>query len=120
MSQWVISAFAISGAFFLCGFGGALIADLTGLWDKPLAGFFAAFGVVSIAYLSAPSKNREFSLLVFIVGCLCAWFLVGSSWYPESYPSKAYQPTHLPFIVTVLGGLVSLAICLFPLRRRKE
>ncbi|MEJ2466832.1 MAG: hypothetical protein P8045_14205 [Candidatus Thiodiazotropha sp.] len=110
IQQWVMSVFAIFGAFFFCGIGGAGIAGFIGLWETPSSGFCAAFGVVSMAYISAPSNNKWVSLIVFSLGAILAWFILEPSSFPESYQAKAYQQTHLPFIVTVAGGLISLSI----------
>jgi hypothetical protein len=114
MQHWTISIFSVAGAFFLCGICGAGTASLFGMWEEPMAGFFAAFGTVSMAYLSAPCRKKQFALIVFLLGALCAWLLIGNSWYPESYPAKAYQPTYLPFVITLFGGLVPLSVILFP------
>jgi hypothetical protein len=120
IQQWTISFFAVFGAFFLCGIFGSALASLFGLWDRPISGFFAAFGVVTIAYLSSPSWNKQFSVIVFMLGAICAWLLIGESWYPEHYLDKAYQPTHLPFFITLVGGLLPLAFILYPLRSRRN
>ncbi|MEJ2405382.1 MAG: hypothetical protein P8171_13985 [Candidatus Thiodiazotropha sp.] len=112
--QWAVSLFAISGAFILCGIGGAGIAHLLGQWETPLAGFSAAFGVVSMAYLSAPGWNKRFAIAVFFLGAVCAWFFIGSSWYPEPHLEKGHHHTYLPYIVTLAGGLVPLAVIFLP------
>ena len=117
MTKWATFLFAVIGAFFVCGIGGAVFASSLGLWDLPTAGFCAAFGVVSIAFVSAPAKRSEVSLTVFVAGALLAWFLIEPSWYPETYAEKAYQLTHLPFLVTISGGLVALAIALLPFNK---
>lgn len=117
MTKWATFVFAVIGAFFLCSIGGVLIAEWLGLWDLPVVGFCAAFGVVSLAFVSAPTKRSEVALTVFVAGALLAWFLIEPSWYPEAYGEKAYQPTHVPFFVTVLGGLVALAIALLPFKK---
>jgi hypothetical protein len=109
-----MATFAIFGAFIACGFGGAGVSHLLGLWDLPIAGFFAAFAAVSMTYLSVPSKNSIFAAIAFLLGCILAWVILEPSSYPESYPSKAYQPTHLPLIATVTGSIVALGIFLFP------
>lgn len=120
MHKWVISLFSIAGAFVICGIGGAAIADLFDIWERPVAGFFAAFGVVTLAYLSAPVRNRSYSTLIFVIGAICAWLITGESWWPEDYVTRAYQPTYMPFIITVTGGLIPLAIILYPAAKDKH
>jgi hypothetical protein len=114
--QWIISFFAVFGAFFLCGIFGSALASLFGLWDQPISGFFAAFGVVTMAYLSSPNRNKLYSVIVFLLGAIIAWLLIGDSWYPESYTEKAYQPTYLPFLITLFGGFLPLVVIFYPLR----
>lgn len=116
MQRWVLAAFAVFGAFIACSFGGAVVASLVGLWDLPVAGFFAAFAVVAVTYLAAPARGRELAGVVFLAGCAAAWWLLEPSFYPESYASRAYQPTHLPFLASLAGGAVALAVCVFPFR----
>jgi len=117
MIKWATFVFAVIGAFFLCGIGGAVTAEWLGLWVLPVAGFCAAFGVVSLAFVSAPAKRSEVAITVFVAGALLAWFLIEPSWYPEIYEEKAYQSTHFPFLVTILGGVVALAIALLPFKK---
>jgi hypothetical protein len=116
IQQWTISFFAVFGAFFLCGIFGSALASLLGLWDQATSGFFAAFGVVNMAYLSSPNRNKQYSVIVFLLGAICAWLLIGDSWYPESYTEKAYQSTYLPFLITLLGGLLPLVVIFYPLK----
>jgi hypothetical protein len=119
-SSWSIAAFAVFGAFILCGFGGAVIAEALGIWSTPVAGFTSAFAVVAIAHLVAPKYKAKTTLLVFVAGCIIAWWLLWNSYYPESYEEKAYMPTHIPFLTTVAGGAVALIICFFPVRSPKS
>lgn len=112
MSQWIIAFFSVAGAFFLCGIGGAFIASSFGFWELPVAGFCAAFSVVSTAYLSVPKFRNESCIIVFVVGTFAAWFILEPSYYPENYQELAYQPSHLPFISTIAGGIFGLIACL--------
>jgi len=120
MTQWIVAIFSVFGAFFLCGIGGSLIASIFGIWETPVAGFFAAFSVVAMAYLAMPSHKKEVAIGTFIIGCFLAWIILEPSHYPESYELRAYQATHLPLLITAAGGLVALIICLAPMRTNKE
>lgn len=77
-----------------------------------MAGFCAAFSVVSTAYLSVPKFRNESCTIVFVVGTFAAWFILEPSYYPENYQELAYQPSHLPFISTIAGGIFGLIACL--------
>ena len=112
MSRWIVAFFSVAGAFFLCGIGGSFIASLFGCWELPVAGFCAAFSVVSTAYLSVPKFRNESCIIVFVMGTFAAWFILEPSYYPEGYQELAYQPSHLPFIITVAGGISALVACL--------
>lgn len=109
MSKWALCIFAVAGGFFTCGFGGAFIASYFGLWDLPIAGFCAAFAVVSLAYASAPTHNNIAAIVSFAVGAVLAWYFLESSFYPESYQELAYQQTYVPLFSTLVGGPRSAA-----------
>ena len=113
--SWLIAAFAVIGAFALCGLGGAVIAEAFGIWSTPVAGFTAAFAVVAVAYLATPNFQRQSTILVFAVGCLAAWGLLGDLVYPGTY-----ETTPLPFLITVAGGVIALIICVTPSHRHSD
>jgi len=114
MERWIIAVFAILGAFFTCAFGGAVIAELVGFWELPPTGFSAAFVVVSLAYIAVPSGKSVTTIFVFLLGGVLAWVFLEPSYYPGTYPDRAYQKTHLPFIASMIGGVIPLAIVLLP------
>jgi hypothetical protein len=49
---------------------------------------------------------------------VAAWRLIGRSDFPESYGALAYQPTYVPFLATLGGGVAALALALVIHRRR--
>jgi hypothetical protein len=114
VTQWVICIFSIIGAFVSCGIGGALLAGLFDVWELPIAGFCAAFAVVSMTYIAAPSNNRFFASFALVSGGVFAWLILEPSSYPESYEALAYQPTHMPLVSTLLGGVIAYLICIMP------
>lgn len=120
MRKWSIAVFAVIGAFFSFGIFGAGVASLLGVWETPVAGFFAAFGVVVVTYISVPSRSRISAATVFLVGCAVAWTVLEPSSYPELYERKAYQPTHLPLVITLLGGVTAFGVCVLPIRRQES
>jgi hypothetical protein len=106
MSNWIISIFSVFGAWGLCGLGGAIIAQWFPSSQFSIEGFFAAFGVVSIAYLSAPNYKKLYSVIWFIVGAVAAYILL--------YPVNSRTDSVIPLVSTISGGLVVLVIILMP------
>ena len=108
--SWLLASVKVFVAFVFFGVAGAFLASYTGVWDTPVAGFCAAFGVVVTAFLAAPQLKLATATASFIVGAAVAWWLVGDSFWPEGLP-KAYQPTNVPFYCTVAGGAFALLWC---------
>ena len=107
--RWALTLLLVFCGFVVAGMLGGFIVDFAGLWHLPGAGFGAAFAVVVVTYLAAPSHKLGSAFTALIVGAIAAWWLLEPSFYPESYgSSNAYQPTHLPIIVTYIGGLFGL------------
>ena len=110
--RWFLAFFAVAGAFFIAGVAGAIASDLAGFWYRPGAGFAAALAVVLATYLSAPYRKFQAACVALLAGSITAWIVLEPSWYPDSeqYHPLAYQPTHLPLIATLAGGLVGLVL----------
>lgn len=119
MFAWLQAFFATIGVFVLAGLIGGMGAGLVGVWETPVAGTAAAFFVVLAAYVFAPSHRLAVALVVPLSGAFAAWKLVGQSDFPESYGPYAYQPTRIPFLSTIIGGLAAFAMACF-LDRRVE
>ncbi len=118
IQSWAIFFFAISVAFVLCGFGGLVIASILKISEIHSSGFFAAFGVVSMAYLSAPKYPIHSSVIVFLLGALLAWYLLKDT---NNYEASHFlNEKYTPFLITILGGLSSLFVCLFPFLAKKR
>jgi len=98
-------------SFLVSAIAAGILADLAGVWKKPIIGATAAFCVVISAYVTAPSHKQTASAVWLIVGMIAAWFLAGDSYYPEDY-EQAYQPTIIPLFATYLSGIVALLICI--------
>ena len=112
--KWLLSILAIVGAFFICGIGGFFLASSISVWDTPVAGFIAAFSVVSVSYLSAPVNPKVYSSSVFVLGALLAFNMLKGETYPVSFEGRAYQPTLVPYICTIIGGLIPIAFIFIP------
>jgi hypothetical protein len=109
--KWTLAVLAVIGGFLVAGIAGGLMAEILGFWDLPGAGFCAAFAVVVVAYLAAPSHKFSFAIAALAVGAVAAWLILIPSYYPESYGDRgAYQPTSLPIILTYAGGIVGLVV----------
>ena len=116
---WLLAFFAVSGAFFIAGLTGSFITDALGFWHIPGAGFAAALAVVVTTFFASPSRKFQLACLSLIVGSLVAWRVLEPSSYPdmERYRDIAYQPTHLPVIATLSGGVFGLLLA-FVLRSK--
>ena len=119
MKEWSLASLAIFGAFFIAGLTGSFITDYLGLWHLPGAGFAAALAVVLTTYFASPSHKFRSSCIALLVGAVVAWIFIEPSWYPDTrrYGDLAYQPTHLPFVATLTGGILGLLVA-FLLRSR--
>ena len=119
MKAWSLAVLAIFGAFFIAGLAGSFITDYFGLWHLPGAGLSAAFAVVVTAYVASPSHKLRSSFVTLLVGAFVAWVFIEPYWYLETanYGHLAYQPTHLPFVATLSGGILGL-LSAFLLRSR--
>jgi hypothetical protein len=73
-------------------------------------GFCAAFAVVVVAYLAAPSHKQTASAVAFALGAIVAWHLLEQSFYPENHAARPYGSTNLPLIATYVGGMLGLAV----------
>ena len=122
MSQvrdWILAPIAVFGAFLFAGMAGSFVGKQFGIWHLPVAGFCAAFAVVVTAYLAWSRHKFKAAFIALLVGTLVAWTFIEPYWYPETgrYGDLAYQATHMPFLVTLAGGLFGLLIA-YVLRSR--
>ena len=109
--RWFVMLTIVIFSFAAAIFLGALLASALGLWYRPTIGFVAAFTVVIAAYLSAPTHKLVSSAVAMLIGAVVAWLLVEPSYYPASYgEALAYEPTHLPIVITYVGGLFGLLV----------
>lgn len=108
---FAISFVIVVISFLVSAISAGLLADLVGLWKKPIIGAVAAFFVVISGYVTAPSHKQKAAIIWLIVGAFSAWVLAGDSYYPEDY-EHAYQLTIIPLLATYLSGLFALLICL--------
>lgn len=109
--KWTLALLAVLGGFIVAGTLGSIATDLAGFWHLPGAGFSAAFAVVVVAYIAAPSHKLLCATVALLLGAIAARLVLEPSWYPESYGERgAYQPTHLPIIATYAGGLLGLIV----------
>lgn len=119
-SKWFIALLAVAGAFLISGLIGSFVADFLWAWSLLGAGFFAAFSLVCVAYLAAPDHKLIFSVMNFVLGAVVSWLFLEPSWYPESHATMAYHPTHLPLVITYLGGVLGLLFVALLNRRAKN
>jgi hypothetical protein len=106
--RWVLLPLKVILAFVLVGIAAGLISERLYIWWEPFAGFFAAIAVVSVAYICAPGRKLPVALAAFVLGGAIAYQMLKDSYFPEGY-ARAYEPTLIPFWVTLGGGLLALA-----------
>ena len=107
--RWFTLPAWVFGVFMATGILAQVPVRVFGLWEDMWTGIACACTWVLTAYLVAPERKSAAAAALFLAGALVAWKLVGHSWYPESSP-KAYQPSHLPFALTCVSGLGTLAL----------
>ena len=118
--RWVLLPFEVLLGFVLVGIAAVLAAGQFYLWYEPVGGFFAAIAVVAVAYIRAPAWRLMVAFVAYSIGCAVVHqMLWESSFYPENY-ARAYEPTNLPFWVTLSGGtLAFLGVVSHALHKRR-
>ena len=107
--RWLLALLFVLGGFPYAAVLGGLASELAGFWHLPGAGFGAAFTVVVVSYLAAPTNKLLAAFVSLILGAIAAWLLLEPSRNPENYGERgAFEPTHLPVIATYIGGLLGL------------
>jgi hypothetical protein len=94
-----------------------LVFSVIPAWDEPWLGAICAFTWVLSAYFVVPKWKIPVAVLAYVVGAIVAQHLIGNSFYPKGHP-KAYQTTHLPFIMALIGGLNGIVVS-FVIQLRK-
>lgn len=97
--------------FVVSAVGAGLLADLIGVWKKPIIGSVAAFCVVITGYTTAPSHKKLAAITWLIVGAVAAWVISNQSYYPEDN-TQTYLVTLIPLAATYLSGLVAALLCI--------
>jgi hypothetical protein len=105
--RWLLALLAVFGAFVAAVIAGSITAEMVGLWSQLGGGFCAALSAMLVSYFAAPTHKVPFTIGVFVLVIVSAWLLLEPSSNPERYDA-AYEPTHLPLIVTCAGGLLGL------------
>ena len=100
---------AVFGAFILSGIAASIVAAQFTHWTEPFVGPCCAVTVIVVTFWLSPVEKRTFGIMVLLLGVLMAWVLL-PNYYPEHHP-KAYQHTDIPFVITVVAGLVSYLAC---------
>jgi hypothetical protein len=119
--RWVLLPFEILLGFVLVGIATVLAAGQLYVWYEAVGGFFAAIAVVAVAYIRAPAWPVMAAFVAYSVGTAAAHNMLWErSFYPENY-ARAYEPTHLPFWVTLAGGtLAFISVTAHALLKRRS
>lgn len=102
---FVFSLIIVIITFLVSAIAAGLLADLVGVWKKPVIGSMAAFCVVISGYVTAPSHKQIAAAVWLIIGAIAAWVLSSTSPYPED------KPTLIPLYATYISGFIALLIC---------
>ena len=108
--QFLALPFAVVSAFFLSGLIGSMAVSQFTNWTEPFVGPCCAASVIAVTFWLAPVRKRTFGIFVMVLGVLSAWFLLRDSYYPAPHP-KAYEPTLIPLVTTVVAGVLSYLFC---------
>ena len=108
-TRWFCLPPTVFAVFMFLGLALQFLNSVVHVWFEPTAGFILALVWVLSAQFIAPARKPIASVVAFAVGAMFAWKRIGYSWYPENHP-KAYQPTHIPILMTISGGLLGLAV----------
>ena len=103
--RWVLLPFEVALAFILVGKAAALIAEKLHISSEPVSGFFAAFAVVAVTYLGAPRSKLFAAVISFVLGGAVAYGVL-----KDSFDPRTYEPTLMPFWVTLAGGALAITI----------
>lgn len=117
MERYIVAVFAIFGALIFFGLTGTFIGHELKLNQTSCGGYCAAFGVVLMAYWGVPGFKLQFSVGVFILGAVIAWFMLKDEYIPILGSEGPGVRNFWPFIATCSGGLTCLLICFFPFQK---
>ncbi len=107
--RWFCLPPAVFAVFMFLGLALQFLNTFAHVWFEPAGGFILALVWVLSAHFIAPDRKPVASAIAFGVGAMFAWKLIGHSYYPENHP-QAYQPTHIPILVTIAGGFLGVAV----------
>ena len=103
---FLLSLVIVIITFVVASITGGLLADLVGVWKKPVIGSTAAFCVVIAGYATAPTHKQTAAVVWLIIGAIAALYLSSTSPYPED------KPTLIPLYATYVSGIIGLLMCM--------
>ena len=79
----------------------------------------AAFLFVGAA-LIAPTRRALTAIVLYACGAALAWSQLNDWYFPEGHP-RGYQPSRVPLVLTLLGGIVGvLAVVVYDPSIRRQ
>ncbi|WP_440056911.1 hypothetical protein ACSLBF_18700 (plasmid) [Pseudoalteromonas sp. T1lg65] len=103
--KFLLSTVIVIVVFVISASAAGVLADIAGLWKKPIIGGVAAACVVISAYISAPTYKLIAATIWLCVGAIAAWVLSTVFMYAED------QATQLPLYITYASGAIALLLC---------
>jgi hypothetical protein len=68
----------------------------------------AAMAFVIAGSYVAPRYRAVVAVLLYTAGGCLAWWALNDWYIPEGYP-RAYQPSRIPLVLTLIGGLIGVS-----------
>jgi hypothetical protein len=119
--RWIATPFAVLAALI----ASVLLAELLSLlmaravsqatlnsileadWRAGVFGALSAIVTIVVGTLVAPNHRRLVSLIVLAGGAWLAWQGMHDWYFPEHHP-RGYQPSSVPLVMTLVGGLAGV------------
>ena len=79
-----------------------------------------AYGVaaalfVAIGAIVAPRRRVAVALILYALGAVVAWPVLSGWYFPEGHP-RAYTPSRVPLVLTLVGGAIGTVIAILTSR----
>jgi hypothetical protein len=103
--RWVLLPIGVLAAFAVGALAGERVGVVLQVWTTPPAVFLAACLMILAAYIIAPRYKLQVAAVTLLPVVTVAWHQLEPSVDP-----RTYEPTHLPFLAALAGGLVGLSI----------
>ncbi|MDK1287747.1 hypothetical protein [Pseudoalteromonas umbrosa] len=112
--RFLLSVLIVIGVFIVSATVAGFVAELLGLWKKPIIGAIAAANVVLTGYVTAPQYKLICATIWLAVGSVAAWVLSNMFMYAED------AATQIPLLITYASGVFTLVVCRVWHKRKEQ